>query len=197
MNAALRVLRSSRQNSATGCGDNSRYWVTWSIVRVETDAPGPLPSPPFATLTASHTGKCLDVSAISKDNGAEMVQWDCSGGGNQKWKIEEAGGGLVTLRASHSGKCLDVSGISRDNAASIVQWECWGGDNQKWRVENAGGGLFTLKAAHSGKCLDVAGGGRENGTRVIQWDCWGGDNQKWRIDGMNATQAVRPSGQSR
>lgn len=131
------------------------------------------------TITARHSGKCLDVSGASSDDGAAVIQWSGHGGDNQRWRLVPAGDGYFTITAKHSGKCLDVSGVSRDDGAGIIQWSGWGGDNQKFRLEEAGDGSYRIVAKHSGKCLDVSGASTGDGARVIQWSSWGGDNQKW------------------
>jgi hypothetical protein len=166
--------------AATVC-ESSKYWITWSIARVESGPVKALTDGPFSQLVAKHSGKCLDVVGVSSDNDAEINQWDCSGGDNQTWKIEDAGHGFSFLKAKHSGKCLDVSEISLSDGAAVIQWDCWGGDNQKWKIEPAGDGFSTLKAKHSGKCLDVSGVNKGNGARLQQWECWGGENQKWKL----------------
>lgn len=38
-------------------------------------------------ITANHSGKCLDVTKVSRRNGASIQQWDCHGGLNQSWAI--------------------------------------------------------------------------------------------------------------
>jgi len=42
----------------------------------------------YYRLTAKHSGRCLDVAGVSTSNGANVQQWECHGGDNQKWKIE-------------------------------------------------------------------------------------------------------------
>jgi hypothetical protein len=133
----------------------------------------------YYTITAKHSGKCLDVSGASAQDGAAVIQWPGNGGDNQKWKLVSAGDGYFNIIAKHSGKYLDVSGVSPDNGAGIIQWAGWGGDNQKFRIEDAGDGSYRIVAKHSGKCLDVNGASTGDGARVIQWSSWGGDNQKW------------------
>jgi hypothetical protein len=133
-------------------------------------------------LFARHSGKVLDVSGISPDNGAPVIQWDWWGGDNQRWRLEAIGDGYVRAVAQHSGKVLDVSGISPDNGAPLIQWDWWGGDNQRWRLEPVADGVFRLLAKHSGKALDVSGISTANGAPVIQWDWWGGDNQRWEFE---------------
>lgn len=130
------------------------------------------------TLSAKHSGKCLDVSGASSNNGAPIIQWDCNGGQNQQWRLVPVGS-YYRIVARHSGKCLDVTGASRVNGAQVIQWDCHGGDNQLWSLVSAGGGYYRITAKHSGKCLDVQGASSSSGTRVIQWDCHGADNQLW------------------
>ena len=70
------------------------------------------PPPPAGTyyqVIAKHSGKCLDVSAASLVNGANVQQWACNGGDNQRWKLVSMGDGYNELVAKHSGKCADVS----------------------------------------------------------------------------------------
>ncbi|WP_408646697.1 RICIN domain-containing protein [Streptomyces carminius] len=41
---------------------------------------------PYETLAARHSGKCADVRDQSPKEGAEVVQYDCTGGVNQQWR---------------------------------------------------------------------------------------------------------------
>ena len=146
----------------------------------------PLPAPPLAgglyTLTARHSNKCLDVAEASSKSGADIQQWDCHSGNNQKWRLVSKGGDSYTLSALHSGKCLDVSGASGNNGANVLQWDCHGKDNQTWRITREGDGYFRITARHSGKCLDVSGASGNNGANALQWDCHSGNNQKWKLN---------------
>jgi Ricin-type beta-trefoil lectin domain len=137
--------------------------------------------PAFYSLTAVHSGRCLDVSGVSQDNGANVWQWDCHGGNNQQWLLTEVSPGVYTMAAVHSGKCIDVSGASPDIGAVVWQWTCHGGTNQQWRLTQVSSGVYTLAAVHSGRCLDVSGVSLDNGAVVWQWDCHGGTNQQWRV----------------
>lgn len=132
------------------------------------------------TLRARHSGRCLDVAGVGRDTGANVHQWDCHGGDNQKWRFMARGGGYYQIAAVHSDKCLDVAGVGMGNGDNIHQWDCHGGDNQLWKPVGIGGGAYRIGTKHSGKCLDVVGAG--NGTNVIQWDCHDGDNQQWMIE---------------
>lgn len=134
------------------------------------------------SITAKHSGKALDVSNSSLDNGATVNQWDYVNGNNQKWLVESIGDGTYRLTAANSGKALDVSDASLQNGAVVHQWSYVGGDNQKWRIESVGNGYYRIIAKHSGKALDVSGASYNNGAGIIQWDYTGGDNQQWQFN---------------
>ncbi|MCA1848256.1 MAG: RICIN domain-containing protein, partial [Actinobacteria bacterium] len=85
-------------------------------------------------LRAVHSGKVLDVSNGSTENGAPIIQWDWHGGNNQRFWIDDVGGDRFALRSLHSGKVLDVSGWSTDHGAPIIQWDWHGGNNQLWQI---------------------------------------------------------------
>jgi hypothetical protein len=132
------------------------------------------------TLTARHSGKCADVVSQSTADGAEVAQYACNGGANQRWQLRGVGGGYVQLVAQHSGKCLDVAGGSTADGARVLQWACHSGTNQQWQLQDAGSGYVRLMARHSGKCLDVTGSATTDGARLSQWSCNGGSNQQWQ-----------------
>jgi len=146
-------------------------------------------------LVARHSGKVLDVSGSSQENGAVVQQWTWGGGANQKWKIEPSDSGYYRLTALHSGKVLDVNGASMDDGAQVIQWDWWAGANQQWKIESTGDGYYRLLARHSGKALDVSQALTNDGTPLIQWTYHGGENQQWQLvplDGPNATTKPAP-----
>jgi ricin-type beta-trefoil lectin protein/glycosyl hydrolase family 43 len=131
------------------------------------------------TLTARHSGKCLDVTSGSTANGTAVKQFTCNGAANQRWQPVDAGGGFVRLLAGHSGKCLDVTSGSTADRATVNQFSCNGGTNQQFQLQDAGGGFVRIVARHSGKCLDVSGGATTDGAALIQFTCSGGTNQQF------------------
>jgi len=132
-------------------------------------------------LSAKHSGRCLDVSGVATHNSANIYQWECHGGANQRWTVMDRGDGYYTVAARHSNKCLDVEGVSQGSGANVSQYDCHAGPNQLWMFIPQGGGYYMLKAKHSGKCLDISGAGKNNGDNAHQWDCHGGDNQLWKL----------------
>jgi glucose/arabinose dehydrogenase/PKD repeat protein len=135
------------------------------------------------TLTAQHSGKLADVSAVSTADGAAVHQWEATGGANQKWQAVDAGAGTVQLKAVHSGKCLDVPGNSATGGTQLIQYTCSGGANQKWEAVGTGtAGVYQLKSVSSGLCVDVTSISTANGAAIIQWTCTtGAANQQWRL----------------
>jgi hypothetical protein len=77
--------------------------------------------------------RCLDVNGASKDNGAQIVQWDCHGGANQLWRAVRDGDGyrLVSL---NSGRCVGIDSGNPAPGAVGRQWDCDGSPNQRWQL---------------------------------------------------------------
>ncbi|MCH7230548.1 RICIN domain-containing protein [Glycomyces sp. L485] len=183
-------------NSMGGTVDDSEYvWLpldfnsdtsmtmSWySEITIDTDA-GSVTGVEgdYSNLIARHSGKCADVVSASTANGAEIAQWECHGGTNQQWDLQDLGNGYVQIVAAHSGKCLDVANDSTANGAKVIQYTCGNGDNQQWQVQDAPDGHVRLAARHSGKCLDVTKESTADGARLQQWDCHSGNNQQWQI----------------
>lgn len=114
---------------------------------------------------------CVDVSGVSKKQGAQVYMWDCWNGPNQRWKMDSK----RRLVSENSGMCLDVYESRTHDGAGIIQWPCHDGGNQKWTHD---GGM--LRPDHApGKCLDVYAGTKHNGSRLVIWKCHGGANQRF------------------
>jgi hypothetical protein len=135
---------------------------------------------PWETLTARHSGKCVDVPGKSVDSGVQLTQYTCNGGMNQAWWFRDLGTGYVQLMAKHSGKCVDVADNSTANGGKIIQWPCGNGTNQQWQLQDAGDGRVRLVSRLSGKCLDITGASTADGAKLIQWTCGTGANQQFQ-----------------
>jgi len=138
-------------------------------------------------LVARHSGKCLDVSGVSTDDGAAVIQWTCNGGLNQRWTLQAAADGYYNVVAGHSGKMLDVTGVSTDDGARVIQWSANGGQNQQWLLQPVGNGYYTLTARHSGKALDISGVSIDDGAPAIQWTPNEGQNQQWLLRNVSGS----------
>lgn len=134
---------------------------------------------PGETLTARHSGKCVDVPGKSVEDGVQLTQYTCNGGMNQAWWIRDLGNGYAQLMAKHSGKCVDVANNST-NGNPVIQWSRNSGSNQQWQLQDAGDGLVRLVSRLSGKCLDVNPSSTADGAKLIQWTCGTGTNQQFK-----------------
>jgi hypothetical protein len=157
---------------ALGLGTFENTWVTVSFLWEPTDT----------TVSVGHTGKNLDINYVSRDPGAQAIQWPANGGRNQAWRfIPTNTPGVYNIQVQHSGMMLDVEGVSTDNGARVIQWPANGGVNQQWKLVPVGTtGAFNIVAQFSGKLLDVAGASRDDGALIIQWPANGGLNQQWK-----------------
>ncbi|APJ04110.1 RICIN domain-containing protein [Silvanigrella aquatica] len=111
-------------------------------------------------------GKCLDVNGGQTHNGTPVTMWDCHGGSNQQWHIEN---GRIT---GIGGLCLDVS---YGHGSPVQVWDCNNTPPQQWTY-NIDGSLRAM-----GKCLDVFNFSTLNGTPVQMSNCTNNQNQKWRF----------------
>lgn len=128
----------------------------------------------------SLSGKVLDVTGGSFENGAKVQQWSFTGGMNQQWDIKDFSplSNDRYIVSVQSGKFLDVTDQSPHNGAQIQQWNYTGGLNQMWLIS-----WGELRSRGSGKVLDVPGDAIfADGTIIQQWDRNGGQNQQWVLE---------------
>lgn len=119
----------TEQRTASGNGVTSQQW------RADYMGSG------LFRLTARHSGKVLDVSGVSLADGGITHQWTNIGSApttpeNQRWRIEDLGGGNCRLTALHSGKVLGVSQASTAERAVVNQQTDTLGNNQMWKLRS-------------------------------------------------------------
>ncbi|XPF95332.1 RICIN domain-containing protein [Colwellia sp. RE-S-Sl-9] len=142
---------------------------------------GSTTTPPAGTtsLKARNSSRCIDLSAGSNANGANIQQWGCNANNaNQDITFVSKGDGYYLMKTKHN-KCVDISGKLTTNGATAVQWDCYDGDNQQFKLVDKGNGWFQLEAKHSNKCLEVANNSTTNGADIRQWACGNGNNQQF------------------
>jgi hypothetical protein len=132
-------------------------------------------------LVNRNSGKALDVSAASTNNGAPLQQWTRHNGDNQQFQFIDSGGGYYRLRARHSGKALDVAGYSTADSAAVQQWSDIYGSNQQFRLADAANGDVRLINRNSGKVVEVQNASTADGARVVQYSDLGRANQQWQL----------------
>ncbi|WP_024857662.1 beta-glucanase [Ruminococcus albus] len=134
-------------------------------------------------IKSVNSGKALDVSWGSKDDGANVLQYRYSGYENQKWYLEKQWDGYYVIKCANSGKVLDVAWGSKNDGANVQQCSANGGDAQKWELRKVGSN-YALINKGSGKALDVEGKSKNDNANVLQWRYTGGANQLWSIEAV-------------
>ncbi|MFD7687373.1 RICIN domain-containing protein [Streptomyces sp. NPDC059781] len=127
----------------------------------------------YNTLIARHSGRCADVTGQSLWQGAQIKQYDCNGGSNQKYWFKSVGGGYHQLVVRGSSLCV------RENASTVSQENCdASAAGQQWSVTTTGS-YVTIRSRATGECLDVNGASTVNSAAIITYTCNGGTNQQW------------------
>lgn len=93
----------------------------------------------YYTLQNGLSGKCLDVTNASTQDGALMQQYSCNGGQQQNWYFTVVGNGYYTIQNQLSGKCLDDTNASTSNGTQMQQWSCNGASQQSWYLFTVNG----------------------------------------------------------
>ncbi|MFH9822571.1 MULTISPECIES: RICIN domain-containing protein [Streptomyces] len=175
-------------NSFGGTVNDSRYvWLpltfptstsmsmTWSPEVTLDTAAGTVSgtSATYNTLIARHSARCADITSQSLWQGAQIKQYDCNGGGNQKYWFKSVGSGYYQLVVRSSSLCV------QENANTVSQENCSASSNaQQWSLTTSGS-YVSVKSRASGECLDVNGASTANSAAVITYTCNGGTNQQW------------------
>ncbi|SPE99695.1 RICIN domain-containing protein [Streptomyces sp. MA5143a] len=127
----------------------------------------------YNTLVARHSSRCADVTSQSLWAGAQLKQYACNGGTNQKYWFKSVGGGYYQLVTRHSSLCV------QENANTVTQENCnSSANNQQWSLTTTGS-YVNVKSRATGECLDVNGGSTADSAAIITYTCNGGTNQQW------------------
>lgn len=149
--------------------------LTWSPEVTVDTAAGTVTgtSATYDTLVARHSAKCADVTGQSLWPGAQIKQYDCNGGGNQKYWFKPVGSGYYQLVVRNSSLCV------RENANTVTQEDCDAtATAQQWSLTTSGSWV-DVRSRAGGECLDVNGASTANSAAVITYTCNGGTNQQW------------------
>ncbi|MFF4016359.1 RICIN domain-containing protein [Streptomyces sp. NPDC001843] len=127
----------------------------------------------YNTLIARHSGKCADVTGQSLWQGAQIKQYGCNGGTNQKYWFKSVGSGYYQLVVRNSSLCV------QENANAVTQENCSGSaTGQQWSLTTSGS-YVNVKSRATGECLDVSGASTADSAAIITYTCNGGTNQQW------------------
>jgi hypothetical protein len=206
-------------DSDDGCGGNSSYRVTQTLIRIQAPVglttPGdtvnsPDPTRAFIILSRS-SGLVLDVTNASSVAGTKIQQFPDTGVPTQHWQLVPVDSGFFQVKSIGTGLVLDVVGASMDDSAQIQQSIAIAGEfSQHWQfiavptpppdlpfpVLGAGSLFFKLRSRLSGKVLDVPARSADPHTFIQQFSDNGGNNQLWQLVSAGAIplRGVGPGG---
>jgi GH43 family beta-xylosidase len=155
-------------------------------VRLGTTLDGPAgetaATPAAYRIVNRNSGKCLEVAGGSSADGANIQQWTCNNGTNQRWRLEDLADDTSRLVNVATGKAADVANCGTADGADIRQWAWLNNNCQRFRlVLSATGGWVRLVNVNSGRVADVANCGTADGTDVRQWAWLNNNCQQWSL----------------
>jgi GH43 family beta-xylosidase len=139
-------------------------------------------TPTAYRIVNRNSGKCLEVAGSATADGANIQQWTCNGGNNQRWRIEDQGDDTNRLVNVATGKVADVADCGSADGQDIRQWSWLNNTCQRFRLIVTGtGGWVRLANAATGKVADVANCGTGDGVDVRQWTWLNNNCQQWQL----------------
>jgi len=147
----------------------------------EVDKIGFIYTPNDFQLVNRATGKCLDVYGWSTVDGGDVRQWTCTGGTNQRWRVEPLTDGTSRIINTNSGKALDVLSCGTADGTNIQQYTWSNNDCQRWKLVDTDNGWTRLLNPNSGKVADVADCNTADGTDVRLWTWLSNNCQQWQL----------------
>jgi GH25 family lysozyme M1 (1,4-beta-N-acetylmuramidase) len=136
------------------------------------------------TITNAGSGKVLDVSGASLDDGGNVQQYSANGTQSQEFQLTyDAQDGYYTVVSAVSGRALDVDGARDANGANVWQYSANGTRAQRWAlVSNADDGTYSLVSAlGDGRALDVSSASSAGGANVQIYESNGTAAQRWTL----------------
>jgi hypothetical protein len=134
------------------------------------------------TIAPNGTRMCVDIPWGYPYDYVGVNQFQCNGGGAQRWLLDYSHAGGPALINVQSGTCLEVPGSSAVSGMHLQAHRCHGGANQRWTAQwNTGPGdmlspLSSPTAWSNGTlrptlCLAVRGGPSNSSQPVEQATC--------------------------
>jgi len=128
----------------------------------------------YYTIRALNSGRYLDVYCGLADMGTNIIQFDHTGGDNQKWLAIPNPNGTYSFVSKCNGLYID---LENGNVADGTNIRCWGGNNsdaQAWimnPVATLPDGTYTVRCfANPAFGWDIEGASMENSANLWAYD---------------------------
>ena len=120
----------------------------------------------YTIRTKLNENYVLDISAASKDSGANVQLWSYANVNQQTFRLSYNERGYYTITAVHSNKVLDVKSGSKLSGANVQQYVSNNTEAQRWIIESDGNSGYLIKSKLSGKYLNIQDQKAVNGQNV-------------------------------
>jgi hypothetical protein len=183
--------------SSDGCGSNSDYYVTQTIIRTQVGAANEPEAGKLFIILGRASGLVLDIPGGARTAGLQIQQWQDNGTAAQHWELEPVGDGYFMIRSSLNGLVLQVDGNSGSDHAQIQQAAATNSTNQHWMFEQVAvpppdielpvltppSPFYRIRSRSSGKVFDVPERSATPGIKIQQYTANTGDNsnQLWQF----------------
>ncbi|MFF8189896.1 family 43 glycosylhydrolase [Streptomyces bobili] len=191
------IVYHANDAASEGC-DNGRtaraQKFTWNAdgtpnlgtpVRLGASQTGPSGEPSAASTTYTvrnrNSGKCLEVAGSSAADGANVQQYACNGGANQRWRLEDQGDDTSRLVNVATGKVMDTADCSTADGADLRQWSWLNNTCQRFRFLATDSDYVRIVNQATGKVADVANCSTADAADVRQWTWLNNTCQQWRL----------------
>ena len=147
------------------------------------------------TVTALHSGKCVDARSAGTANGTVVQQFACNQSASQQWQFQATGDGFFRVNTQNApAEAWDVTNVSTADSAPIQLWAYAGGANQQWQAVQEASGTYHFVSRNSGKCLDVPGASTADSVQLQQFACNGTGAQSFTLTPVGTTPPPPPPG---
>ncbi|MDX3233750.1 RICIN domain-containing protein [Streptomyces sp. ME19-01-6] len=113
---------------------------TWAGAELTTSFTGELIMRKSPTPTGLSTAPSVQVWSDSTSgrggtaDGTNIFQWTCTGGANQKWRVEDMGDDTSRLVNVATGKVMDTADCGTADGADVRQLTWLNNNCQQWRL---------------------------------------------------------------
>ncbi|TYB66673.1 hypothetical protein FXF51_16365 [Nonomuraea sp. PA05] len=137
-------------------------------------------------LASGSSGKCVQVTGSSADNGALLTQIACSTTATSQQFKAVPQGSVFNLANAGSGRCIDVPDSTTTSGTQLQQWGCGDGTkpNQQWTftASTAASGKYLVKNVATGLCVSNKDGSTSGGNPIVQETCSDIARMQWTFN---------------
>jgi uncharacterized repeat protein (TIGR03803 family) len=126
----------------------------------------------------------VGVAGASKEEGADLIQWDYDNSTDQEWTVTMVGNGVFQIKDVNSKLLVGVASASKEEGASVVQWKADGSPDQEWQFFPSGA-CWWITDVNSGMQMAISDNSTSEGAQVVQWPYNGTTSQLFSLFPVN------------